>query len=63
VFHDRNIARAEDRAYYRRRAAEESERAERALTPAAKQAHSALAAIFERKAEAESVGAEARLPE
>lgn len=45
-----DIERADDRAYYSRRAIEEAARAERALTPVAKRAHEELAGIFARKA-------------
>ena len=47
---DRQIHCAEDIAYYKRRAAEETQRAQGAITPEAKRAHSDLAAIFSGKA-------------
>ena len=50
--YSREIEHADDAAYYRRRAAEEAQRANRAVTPAAKRAHRELASIFERKAAA-----------
>ncbi len=44
------IERSDDRAYYSRRAVEEAARAEKAVLPAAKRAHTRLADIFTRKA-------------
>ncbi len=44
------VERADDRAYYNRRAVEEADRADRAVTPVAKRAHEELAGIFARKA-------------
>lgn len=55
MFYDRQIAPDDDRAYFKRRAAEEAERAEQAITLAARHAHSALAAFLRRKAEQDAV--------
>ncbi len=44
------VEHADDRAYYSRRAAEEADRADRAVTLVAKRAHEELAGIFARKA-------------
>ena len=49
-YHD-PIERADDRAYYSRRAVEEAARADRAVTAVAKRAHEELAGIFARKAD------------
>ena len=55
------IERPDDRTYYSRRAVEEAERADRAITPVAKRAHLELAGIFTRKAAESAPDAEQHL--